>query len=174
MPTIWENQRKGIESPLFYYTNMIDKGLIAALVNEKLTEDQFLVEVTVSSSNVIHIMVDSDTGISINQIVEISRFVEDKLDREVEDFELSVFSAGLSEPLRLVRQYKKNIGIDIDVLLTNGQKLNGLLKNADDQGIDLEVTTKEKAEGSKKKELVTRVQRFEYSEIKEAKQILKF
>jgi ribosome maturation factor RimP len=174
VPTIWENQRKGIESPLFYYKNMIDKALIAELVNEKLTDDQFLVEVTVSSSNVIHIMVDSDTGISINQIVEISRFVEEKLDREAEDFELSVFSAGLSEPFSLLRQYKKNIGVEIDVLLFNGQKMNGLLKKADDQGIDLEVTTKEKAEGSKKKELVTRVHSIGFSEIKEAKQILKF
>jgi len=153
---------------------MIDKALIAKLVNEKLTDDQFLVEVTVSSSNVIHIMVDSDTGISINQIVEISRYVEEKLDRETEDFELSVYSAGLSEPFSLLRQYKKNIGIEIDVLLAKGQKLNGLLKNADDQGIDLEVSTKEKIEGSKKKELVTKVLHFEYSEIKEAKQIIKF
>jgi len=153
---------------------MIDKALIAELVNDKLTEEQFLVEVTVSSSNVIHIMVDSDTGISINQIVEISRFVEEKLDRETEDFELSVFSAGLSEPFSLLRQYKKNIGVEIDVLMTNGQKMNGLLKNADDQGIDLEVTTKEKSEGSKKKELVTRVHSIGFSEIKEAKQILKF
>jgi ribosome maturation factor RimP len=153
---------------------MIDKALIAELVNEKLTDDQFLVEVTVSSSNVIHIMVDSDTGISINQIVDISKYVEEKLDREAEDFELSVYSAGLSEPFSLLRQYKKNIGIEIDVLLTNGQKFNGLLKNTDDQGIDLEVSTKEKIEGSKKKELVTRVHHFEYSEIKEAKQVLKF
>jgi ribosome maturation factor RimP len=153
---------------------MIDKALIAELVNEKLTDDQFLVEVTVSSSNVIHIMVDSDTGISINQIVEISRFVEEKLDRETEDFELSVFSAGLSEPFSLLRQYKKNIGLEIDVLLTNGLKLNGLLKNTNDQGIDLEVTTKEKTEGSKKKELVIRVHSIGYSEIKEAKQVLKF
>jgi ribosome maturation factor RimP len=153
---------------------MIDKALIAKLVNETLSDDQFLVEVTVSASNVIHIMVDSDSSISINQIVEISRYVENKLDREAEDFELSVFSAGLSEPFQLVRQYKKNIGVDVDVLLNNGQKMNGLLKNADDQGIDLEVTTKEKTEGSKKKELVTRVHLIAYSEIKETKQILKF
>ena len=153
---------------------MIDKVKIAELVNEKLTEDQFLVDVKVSSSNVIDIMVDSDTGISINQIVEISRFVESNLDREVEDFELSVFSAGLSEPLSLVRQYKKNIGTEIEVLLTSGQKLTGILIKADDQGIDLEVTTKEKLEGSKKKELVTRVHSLGYPEIKEAKKVLKF
>jgi len=153
---------------------MIDKVKIAELVNEKLTEDQFLVDVKVSSSNVIDIMVDSDTGISINQIVEISRFVESNLDREVEDFELSVFSAGLSEPLSLVRQYKKNIDKEIEVLLTNGQKLTGILIKADDQGIDLEVTTKEKPEGSKKKELVTRVHSLGYPEIKEAKKVLKF
>ena len=54
--------------------------------------------------------------------LKISRFIESNLDREVEDFELSVFSAGLSEPLSwVVRQYKKNIGTEIDVLLTSGQ-----------------------------------------------------
>jgi ribosome maturation factor RimP len=153
---------------------MIDKVKVAELVNEKLTDDQFLVEVTVSSSNVIHIMVDSDTGISINQIVEISRFVESNLDREVEDFELSVFSAGLSEPFRLVRQYKKNIGTEIEVLLVTGQKLTGMLIKADDRAIELEVTTKEKAEGSKKKELISKVHQFDYQEIKEAKKVLKF
>lgn len=153
---------------------MIDKSKIAQLVNEKLTDDQFLVDVTVSSSDVIHVMVDSDTAISINQIVEISRHIENNLDREIEDFELSVFSAGLSEPLRLVRQYKKNMDKELDVVLNSGQKLTGILKKADDQGIDLEVTTKEKTEGSKKKELVTRVHSFEYSEIKEAKKIIKF
>lgn len=153
---------------------MIDKVKIAELVNEKLTDDQFLVDVTVSTSNVIDIMVDSDTGISINQIVEISRFVESNLDREVEDFELSVFSAGLSEPLRLLRQYKKNIDTEVDVLLTSGLKLTGILLKADDQGIDLEVTTKEKSEGSKKKELVTRVHTLGYPEIKETKKVLKF
>ena len=153
---------------------MIEKDKIAGLVNEKLTEDQFLVDVTVSATNVIHVMVDSDTGISINQIVEISRHIESGLDREVDDFELSVFSAGLSEPFNLVRQYKKNIGEEIEVLLVNGLKVNGFLTQSDDQGIDLEVTTKEKIEGSKKKELVTKVHHFEYSEIKEAKKILKF
>ena len=153
---------------------MNDKLKIAELVTEKLADDQFLVDVTVSASNVIHIMVDSDSGISINQIVEISRFVESNLDREVEDFELSVFSAGLSEPFRLVRQYKKNVSTEIEVLLANGQKLNGILIEANDQGIELEVATKEKTEGSKKKELVKKVFPFSYSEIKEAKKIIKF
>jgi Uncharacterized protein conserved in bacteria len=153
---------------------MIDKNKIAELVNEKLSDEQFLVDVTVSATNVIHIMVDSDTNISINQIVEISRFVEGNLDREAEDFELSVFSAGLSEPFRLVRQYKKNLGAEIDVLLTNGNKLSGVLTKVEEDGISLEVTTKEKVEGSKKKELVTRVHNFDYKEIKEAKKILKF
>jgi ribosome maturation factor RimP len=153
---------------------MIDKLNIERLVNEKLTEDQFLVDVTVSSSNVINVMVDSDNLISINQIVEISRYIENNLDREIEDFELSVFSAGLSEPLRLVRQYKKNINKELEVVLSNGQKLSGILINADDNGIELEVTTNEKKEESKKKELVTRVHSIIYSEIKEAKKIFKF
>ncbi|MBL7967754.1 MAG: ribosome assembly cofactor RimP [Prolixibacteraceae bacterium] len=153
---------------------MIAKEKIATLAAEKLTGDQFLVDVTVSATNVIHIMVDSDTGISINQIVEISRYVESGLDREVEDFELSVFSAGLTEPFRLVRQYKKNMGNEIELLLVGGQKMTGFLKSADDQQMELEVTAKEKIEGSKKKELVTRVHCFSYSEVKEAKRIIKF
>ena len=153
---------------------MIEKVKIAELVNEKLTEDQFLVDVTVSASNVIHVMVDSDTAISINQIVESSRYVESNLDREAEDFELSVFSAGLSEPFRLVRQYKKNVGTEIDLLLANGQKLFGKLIAVDEQGVELETATKEKVEGSKRKELVIRVHKFDYQEIKEAKKILKF
>lgn len=153
---------------------MIEKAAVAHIVNETLTEEQFLVDVTVSSNNEIQVMVDSDSGLSINQIVEISRYVESKLDREKEDFELSVFSAGLTEPFKLVRQYKKNLGKEIEVLLTNGQKLTGLLTEVAEQAISLEVTTKEKLEGSKKKELVKRVHQLGYSEIKEAKKILKF
>lgn len=153
---------------------MIDKNKIADIVKEKLTSDQFLVDVNVSATNVINIMVDSDSGISINQIVEISRFVESNLDREEEDFELSVFSAGLTEPFHLLRQYKKNIDTEIEVLYKNGQKISGILKSANESVIELEVTTKEKVEGSKKKELVTRVHSIDYSEIKEAKKILKF
>ncbi|HET6559039.1 MAG TPA: ribosome assembly cofactor RimP [Prolixibacteraceae bacterium] len=153
---------------------MIDKAKVAEITTEKLAEDQFLVDVTVSPNNEIHVMVDSDSGISINQIVEISRYVESKLDRESEDFELSVYSAGLTEPFRLVRQYKKNQGKEIEVLLAGGQKLNGVLVGVSDQEIELEVTTKEKPEGSKKKELVTRIHHLGYSEIKEAKKILKF
>jgi ribosome maturation factor RimP len=161
------------ESPILLQ-HMIEKEKIILLANEKLTVDQFLVGVTVSASNVIHVMVDSDTGISINQIVEISRHIENGLNREEEDFELSVFSAGLSEPFNLVRQYKKNVGAEIEVILLNGIKFIGMLSQADDQGIDLEITTKEKIEGSKKRELVIKVHHFGYSEIKEAKKIIKF
>lgn len=153
---------------------MIDRAKIAEFVNEKLTDDQFLVDVTVSPTNVIHVMVDSDSAISINQIVEISRYVETKLDRDAEDFELSVFSAGLTEPFRLVRQYKKNIGKEIALVFTNGQKLSGTLLSVGDQGIEMETTSKEKIEGSKKKELVKQIRQFQYSEIKEAKTIIKF
>jgi ribosome maturation factor RimP len=153
---------------------MIEKVKIAELVNEKLADDQFLVDVTNSPSNEIHIMVDSDTAISIDQIVEINKYVESKLDRDVEDFELSVFSAGLTEPFKLLRQYRKNQGKEIEVLLKNGQKLSGMLIRIEDQGIDLEVSAKEKPEGSKKKQLVKRVHHLVFSEIKEAKQILKF
>lgn len=153
---------------------MIAKERIIELTNEKLSSDQFLVDVTVSSSNVIHVMVDSDGLISINQIVELSRHIESGLDRDEEDFELSVFSAGLTEPFRLVRQYKKNLGKEIEVLLMNGKKLIGLITKADVEAIEMEVMTKFKPAGSKKNELVLEVHQIKYSEIKEAKKIIKF
>lgn len=153
---------------------MIDYKQIESIVNECLTGDQFLVEVTVSSANVINVMVDSDTSLSINQLVEISRYVEGKLDREAEDFELSVFSAGLTEPLRMVRQYKKCLGNELSILLKSGIKISGLLTDVSESAVAIEVMTKEKSEKTGKKELVKKIHQIEYTEIKEAKRIIKF
>ncbi len=153
---------------------MIEKSKIIRLVEEKLTGDQFLVDVSVSSTNVITVLIDSDSGITINQCVEVSRHIEGNLDREAEDFELSVYSAGLGLPFLVHRQYVKNQGKEIEVLTTTGLKYSGILLNVTDDGFDLEVTTKEKIEGQKKRELVTRVHHFGYEQVKEAKNIIKF
>lgn len=153
---------------------MIDNKQIESIVNEYLTGDQFLVEVTVSSANVINVMVDSDSLLSINQLVEISRYVESKLDRDAEDFELSVFSAGLTEPLKMVRQYKKCLGKELSILLKSGIKISGLLTDVSESAVALEIATKEKSEKTGKKELVKKIHQIEYTDIKEAKRIIKF
>lgn len=153
---------------------MIDKSKIIALIEEKLTEDQFIVDVEVSPANQISVQIDSETGISIDDCVTISRQIEGNLDREEEDFELQVSSAGLGQPFKVFRQYTKNIGCEIEVVLKDGQKLEGILKAAQETSFDIETSKKEKVEGKKKKELVTRVLTIAFEEAKTVKNIIKF
>lgn len=153
---------------------MIDRNLIIHLVEDKLGKDQFIVDLTVGQANKISVVLDSETGISIDDCIRISRQIEGNLDREEEDFELQVSSAGLGQPFRVYRQYIKNLGTEVEVVLTDGQKLSGILKQTDESGFDLEITTNEKVEGKKKKELVTRIQRISFEETKTVKNIIKF
>ncbi len=153
---------------------MINKSTIITLIEEKLTEDQFIVEVEVSPANQISVQIDSENGISIDDCVAISRQIEGNLDREEEDFELQVSSAGLGQPFKVFRQYTKNIGREIEVVLKDGQKLEGILKGVQETSFELETSKKEKIEGKKKKELVTRVLSIAFDEAKTVKNIIKF
>ncbi len=153
---------------------MIDKEIVIKLVEEKLDEKMFIVEVSVSKSNVINVFVDSFDGMTIDKCIEISRHVEHSFDREVEDFELQVSSPGLTESFRVKQQFFKYTGKEIEVFSEEEQKLKGLLKEADEEGIVLETTTKEKLEGQKKKQLVTKEYKFKYDEIKSAKAVITF
>ena len=153
---------------------MINKSKIIELVEEKLSPEQFLVDVSVSSGNVIHVEIDSEQGITISKCVEVSRHIEGSLDREEEDFELQVSSAGLGQAFKVYRQYLKSLEQEIEVTTRDGQKFRGVLTEVNEQGIEIESVSREKVEGSKKKELVTRTLRFEFDTIKEAKRIIKF
>lgn len=153
---------------------MVDRNLIIQLTEEKLEKDQFIVEITVSQANQISILLDSDAGISIEDCVRISRHVESSLNREEEDFDLQVSSAGLGQALKVHRQYLKNLDREMEVVLTNGEKLNGILKSAGETGFDLEITKNEKVEGQKKKQPVTRIQHISFGEAKTVKNIIKF
>jgi len=134
----------------------------------------FLVEVTVSRANVISVFVDSFEGINIDQCVEISRHIESSLDREAEDFELQVSSAGLGQPFKVARQYVKNIGHEIEVTLLAGTKVKGTLRDATTEGFSIETLVKEQAEGQKKKQLVAKTLFLRFDEIKSAKEIISF
>jgi ribosome maturation factor RimP len=153
---------------------MIDRNLIIQLTEEKLKTDQFIVEVTVSQANQISVLLDSDTGITIDDCIKVSRHIEVHLDREAEDFELQVSSSGLGQPFKVARQYIRNLEKEVEVVLTNGQKQTGILKGVNESGFDLEVSKNEKVEGQKKKQLITRIQRISFDEAKTVKNIVKF
>ena len=101
---------------------MIDKVGILDLVCGFLEgTDKFLVDLHISKDNRINVSIDGDNGINIDDCIELSRYIESHLDREVEDFELNVASAGLDTPLKLLRQYKKNVGRSLRVELMTGE-----------------------------------------------------
>ena len=102
---------------------MITKEQITQLANEALdSTDRFVVDITVSKSNVIFVYIDADTSVTIDHCVELSRFIESRLDREIEDYELSVSSAGIDYPLLVNRQFKKYVEKDLEILHNDGVK----------------------------------------------------
>lgn len=153
---------------------MLDKIKIEEIVKEKLDNQTFLVDIRINKSNVIQVYVDSYEGLSINRCAEISRHLESRLDRDKEDFELQVFSPGLTESFKVREQFLKNIGREVEIITTNAVKLTGTLKKIETDFILLEVSTKEKVEGEKKKKLVTREHQIDFKDIKSAKVVISF
>lgn len=154
---------------------MIQKELIEQIVNEKLAgSEYFLVEVKVSKDDVIDVEIDADEGVNIDFCVELSHFVESRLDRETEDFELNVGSAGLTSPFKVRRQYEKNLGNEVEVLDGEGRKHKGELVSVDEESFSIDETVMERREGDKRKKayVVNRV--FRYSEIKSTHYIIDF
>ena len=126
---------------------MIQKQEIIDLVDQFLlsTESEsFLIDVTVSRDNKIVVTLDNDEAIDIDECVALNQYIEEHMDRDKEDFELEVGSAGLTAPLRTLRQYAKFEGETMEVLLRDGHKLRGVLGAADDEGFDLTWTTMER------------------------------
>ena len=153
---------------------MIEKAIIQQLVEEKLEENMFLVDVLVNERNVIHVFVDSFDGLTIDNCVAISRHVEHSLDREKEDFELQVSSPGLTEGFKVKEQYKKYEGKKIEVVTNEGLKLEGVLLESGNEGFVMETQSKERLEGHKKKQLVVKKHQLKYSEIEIAKAVISF
>lgn len=154
---------------------MIDTTLVARVVEESLQEsDLFLVEIKLSASNAIEVIVDSDTIVNIDRCVELSKKIEAALDRDAEDFELTVASAGVGQPLQLLRQYLKIVGRQVDVVLKEGTKLEGVLMAATDHSITLQTTEKVAVEGKKRKETQQVTQELELDTIKSTKEHLSF
>ncbi|MCY1720471.1 ribosome assembly cofactor RimP [Prolixibacteraceae bacterium Z1-6] len=153
---------------------MIAKEDVVRLVKERLDDQMFIVDISVSANNDIRVFVDSFDGMTIEQCIHISRNVEHNLDREEEDFSLQVSSPGLTESFKVKQQYEKYTGKEIEVKTTGDIELEGLLKKSDDEGIVLETSKHEKVEGHKKKQLVVKEHILKYDEIKSAKAVISF
>ena len=154
---------------------MIDKNIISQLVNEKLaSSDNYLVDVVIKPGNLIVVEIDNDEGVCIDDCAELSRYVESHLDREVEDFELEVGSAGITSPFKVLRQYIKNIGNEVEMLLKNGTKLSGVLKAADENGVIVTVEKQVKPEGTKRKITIEEDLSYTFEEIKYTKYLIRF
>jgi len=162
------------ESPILLGLKMINKELIRSLIDEKLTDDMFVVDIQVSTGNAISVLIDSDNGLSIDQCVAFSRQIEHNLDRDEEDFQLEVSSPGLTQPFKVLRQYQKNIGREIEVTTNDGDKHTGILKEAGEDGIILEESRRERVEGKKKKVTVTENLPFSFDKIRTAKSVISF
>ena len=160
------------KSPILLILKMITKEKVQSLVEEVLLKDQFVVDITVGLGNTILVFVDSDTGISVGECVEISRHVEHSLDRETEDFSLEVSSPGLSGSFRVIRQYVKNVGREVEVVTTTGEKQKGILKSVNPAGFELEVVVKEKVDG--KKVAMTKSVTYEFEQVKTVKIVISF
>ncbi len=149
----------------------MNQELVKQLIDEAIAENPklFLVEWKISADNSIEILVDGDEGLSIDEIVRISRHVEHNLDREEADFSLNVSSAGVGNPLVLPRQFKKNIGRTLKITKTDGGKdIEGELEFADDEFIVLKWTAREPKPVGKGKHTVEKEEQISYKDIKKA------
>ena len=140
---------------------MIDRTELEKVINEALEGTKlYLVTLKVSKDNVIDVALDSDEDITIDDCVAVNDAVNEAFDHDVEDYELTVGSYGITSPLLLPRQYQKNVGYEVEVLTADGRKLKGILAAADDEGFTLTTTVKRKLEGKKRPELVEEQERF--------------
>ncbi len=159
---------RGLSVPSFYKI-MTFKEKVNGLITEALLEKPsiFLVDLAVSDSFKISVGLDGDNGVALQDCIDISRAIENNLDREEQDFSLEVASVGVGTPLKMVRQYKKNVGRTL-IVTTNTEKIEAELVEANDVFIILSWKAREPKKVGKGKETVQKEQQIPYTEIKEA------
>jgi ribosome maturation factor RimP len=154
---------------------MITKEQVTNLIEAKIAgTDMFIVEVNVRPGNVIEVTMDGDRGITIEACTDIHRHLLHEMDREVEDYSLEVSSPDLMKPLKVLRQYVKNIGRTISVKMNDKSKVEGELRGADESGITLFTSAKEVVPGTKKKTLVEKEVNIPFTDIAETKIVISF
>ncbi|MBP7985091.1 MAG: ribosome assembly cofactor RimP [Bacteroidaceae bacterium] len=154
---------------------MIEKNVVKQLVDEWLQgNDYFLVDINISRDDKIVIEIDHADGVWIEDCVKLSRFIESRLNRDEEDYELEIGSAGIGQPFKVIQQYVNHIGKEVEVLTEDGRKEHGVLKSVD--GNDFVVTVKEKvkADGAKRPTLTNVDKTFMMDKIKYTKYLISF
>jgi ribosome maturation factor RimP len=154
---------------------VIKSDLINDIVSDFIGQSElFVVEVSVNPGNKILVLIDSMKGVSIGECTKLSRSIEQHLNRDLEDFELEVSSPGLSNPFRVVRQYIKNIGQEVEIILKTGQKITGKLISVENDSFCIEAQKKVKLEGKKRPELITEQLSFTFNEVKTTRIVINF
>ena len=154
---------------------MISKDSIYQVVEQFIVDtDYFLVDIKVTPDNRVMVEIDSFEGVKIDFCAELNRHIESQIDREIEDYDLEVGSAGLTEPFKVQKQYEKNLGNEVETLTKEGKKFNGILKEVNSTGFVLEIEKSEKPEGAKRKILISEDLTFTYDDIKTTKYIIRF
>ena len=146
---------------------MIDKFKVLDLIKDALEgTEKYLVNMKITPDNRIFVDIDGDNGITIDDCIELSRLIENSLDREEEDFELNVSSAGADSPLKMPRQYKRHIGRNLSVDALDGSHVEGTLAAADDDHFTIHIT------GTKKE--APKDYTFAYTDVATVKVVLEF
>lgn len=149
---------------------MIDKDLIRQTIEEKLAStDCFLISLSISGDNQIMVEIDSETSVDLDFCVELTRYIEQHFDRDVEDYSLEIGSYSITKPFVDRRQYRKNIGRKVEVLTEESRKIRGTLVAVDNDGFTLEIEEKKLVEGQKRKKLVKKEITLLYSSVKQTK-----
>jgi ribosome maturation factor RimP len=153
------------------FKELVHKLLLTALEEKP---DLFLIDFTVETDKKINIVLDGDNGVSVKDCIFISRSIEGSIDDEEHEYSLNVASCGATSPLKLKRQYIKNKSRELEVLLNSNEKIEGNLTNANDKTITLEWDTREPKPVGKGKVTVHKIKEIAYSDIVEAKVVIKF
>lgn len=154
---------------------MISKEQVEQIALEWLEgKDYFLVDVVIDKDNNIKVEIDHHDGVWIDDCVELSHFVEERLSRDAEDYELEVGSAGLGQPFKVRKQYECHIGETVEVLALDGKKYEGELKEVGEDTFTVTIERKVRLEGKKRPQMVQEDMTFKYSEIKYTKYVISF
>ncbi len=146
---------------------MIDKFKVLDIVKDVLEgSDKYLVNMKITPDNRIFVDLDGDNGINIDDCIEVSRAIENSLNRDEEDFELNVSSAGADSPLKMPRQYRRHVGRELSVEPFEGAKVEGVLTEAGDSQFTI------KTKGSKKEP--SQELTFAYEDVKTARVLIRF
>ena len=145
-------------------------------VAEKALEgtDMFVVDYSITPDNSIDLVLDSDTSVSIDACAKINHAIGEKFDRDEEDYSLTVASAGIGEPLKLVRQYRKLVGESVEVLLKSGVKILATHDEVSEEAIAISYDEAVVVEGKKKKQMQRTTHTYTYDEIKWTKEYLDY